>query len=140
MRSGITILFICIYSISFSQKDCYKEYAETFEKRGALEVVDNVYDDVVVTIRSGSQSQCLYGKVKVSGGFINTNSIYLKFDDNSLEKFARKYRDNNPVRVDNGQSETLVTTEDELVNIFFISQIKPKKKAYKKAPDPKFNL
>mgnify|MGYP006883441536 CR=1 FL=1 len=78
MRTGILMLFLCLCMVTFSQKDCYKEYAETFEKRGALEVVDNVYDDVVVTIRSGSQSRCLYGKVKVSGGYINTNSIYLK--------------------------------------------------------------
>lgn len=119
---------------------CYQKYAKVFEKRGAYEVKDGVYDDVIITFRKGSSADCFYGKVTVVKEQIDKEKIFLKFEDNSYEKVRKKYKYEQPVTIDNGISRTMVTHDDELINVLFVDKIKPKKKAYIRAPDPDFDL
>lgn len=138
------ILFLALISPIISkaqnESDCFQKYAKVFEVRGANEVEDGTYEDVVITIRKGSFTDCLMGKVTVSGGLVVRNSIALIFVDGTFEPFRRAYKGNDPITITNGMSKTLITEDDELIKILFISAIKPKKKAFKKAPDPSFDL
>jgi len=123
------------------QITCYQKYAEVFEKRGAYDVEDGTYDDVIITFRKGSMADCFYGKVIVQKGAIVTNSMQLKFVDDSYEKVVRKFRyPDQVITIINGMSRTMVTVEDELIDVLFTKKIKPKKKAYVKAADPDFDF
>ena len=119
---------------------CYQKYAEIFEKRGAEEVADGTYNDVIITFRKGSMADCFYGKVHVKGGNINPNEMFLKFEDDTYERIVRKYRyPDQIINIINGMSQTIVTIEDELIDVLFVKKIKPKKKSYVKAVDPIFD-
>ncbi len=133
--------------ISYSQNQaeeqvtCYQKYAEVFEKRGATEVADGTYDDIIITFRKGSMADCFYGKVHVKGGNINPEEMFLKFEDDTYERVVRKYRyPDQAINIINGMSQTIVTIEDELIDILFIKKIKPKKKSYVKATEPDFDF
>lgn len=142
MKKSI-LAFILLFSFSlegFSQTEedgdtnCYLEWAKVFEKRGANEVEDGVYTDVIITIRSGSEAECYEGKCEVREGQIT--AMYLKLEDGKYEELKRKARLNVPIRVVNGISNVMVTLEDELINVLFVSKIKPKKASPKQAKGP----
>lgn len=118
---------------------CYQKYAKVFEVRGANDITDGEHD-VVVTIRKGSFADCFIGRVKVLNGVILINTIQLTFVDGSYEPFQREYKYDDPITIVNGISKTMVTKDEELVNIMFVDSIKPKKKALKRAPEPNFDL
>lgn len=133
--------FVCYHSsIAQENSSCYQKYIKVFEIRGANQVNDGTYDDVIVSIRKGSYSDCVIGKVRVIDGYVDPKSIQLSFVDGSFEKFDRSYKFDDPIIIVNGVSKTMVTNDEELVNIMFVDAIKPKKKAYKRAPDPNFDL
>ena len=123
------------------KQTCYQRYAKVFEKRGAFEVEDGTYDDVIITFRKGSMAECFYGKVSVKNGEILTHDMHLKFEDNTYEEIIRnfKYKEQ-PVTISGGMSRTMVTVDEELINVLFVKKIRPKKKSYYKAPDPDFDL
>ena len=122
------------------QETCYQKYAEIFEKRGADVVTDGTYDDVIITFRKGSMADCFYGKVTVKDGNVFPENMFLKFEDNSYERVVRKYRNpDQQISIINGMSRTIVTVDDELIDVLFVKKIKPKKKAYVKAAAPTFD-
>ena len=52
-------------STAFAQEteaelSCYSKYEKVFEKRGATEVHDGTYDNVIISIRKGSMADCFY--------------------------------------------------------------------------------
>ena len=127
---------------SFAQVEqtCYQKYAKVFEVRGADEVKDGWHEDIIVTIRKGSFADCFLGKVKVINGQIDKSTIALSFIDETFEPMVRSYKYDEPATILNGISKTLVTNDEELINLMFVSAIKPKKKALKRAPEPEFDL
>tara|TARA_R110000868_G_scaffold104848_4_gene288887 strand:+ start:2960 stop:3385 length:426 start_codon:yes stop_codon:yes gene_type:complete len=127
-------------SLFAQENNCYQKYIKVFEVRGANIVEDGNYDDVIITIRKGSYSDCLIGKVKVSNGIVDPKSIQLTFVDGSFESFDRSYKYEDPITIINGVSKTMVTKDEELINVMFVDAIKPKKKAFKRAPEPEFDL
>lgn len=135
-------LFGAILSVKAqSDQNCYQKYAKVFEVRGANKVKDGTHENIVVTVRKGTFADCFIGRVKVKNGIIDPNSIELTFVDGSYEKFDRTYKyDDIPTTILNGMSKTMVTRDDELINILFVDAIKPKKKALKRAPEPDFDL
>ncbi|MEW6468875.1 MAG: hypothetical protein AB1458_08125 [Bacteroidota bacterium] len=127
-------------SASFSQgtdeeTNCYLKWAKKFEERGGEEVPDGTYDDVIITIRQGTKAECYYGKVEVVKGKIT--QMWLKQDGGTYEVLDKKYKITNEMKIVNGMSTTLVTVDDELVNVIFYKKLKPKKPGYQKAPEPK---
>lgn len=137
MKKLILILMIAVSSTVFAQGaalNCYQKYAKKFEERGANEVPDGWDEDVVVTFRQGSTSECLMGKVKVEQGIIT--QIYLRNTDGSYEIYTKQFKHETKATVTNGISKTLVTVDDILVNIIFRKSIKPPKKKITVAPDP----
>jgi DNA polymerase/3'-5' exonuclease PolX len=121
------------------EDNCYQTYAKIFEDRGANPAVDGWADNVIITIRRGADADCYTGKVRVLKDTIA--DIFIKFTDGDAERLQKKWKkfDKQPTVVTNGISTTMVTIDDELVNIIFPDLLKPKKKAYQKAPLPKLD-
>jgi hypothetical protein len=115
---------------------CYQKYAAVFEKRGAHAVEDGTYEDVVVSVRYGNTAECLLGKVTVIGG--KMGDISIKFEDGTFTPLKKKYKHNVPITITNGISTPQVTVDDEIVSVLFVMNIKPKPKAFAKAPEPDF--
>ena len=117
------------------ESSCYNQWAKAFEVRGADEVKDGWHDGIVVSIRTGSRTSCYTGKVEVVDGTIK--EIYIKYVDGKFQVYKPewKYTDQKATII-NGISKTLQTTTDDLVNIIFITHLKPKKKAFELAPLP----
>ena len=139
-------LALCLFGLISTQTSaqsdagCHEKYVRVFEVRGANEVEDGTHEDVVITVRKGNFSDCFIGKVDVVNGYIDIFSIYLTYVDGSYEKFNHNFESKDPVNIINGMSETIITMDDELIKILFVGAIKPKKKSYKKAPEPDFDL
>lgn len=129
-------LFSITNLIAQESNNCYQDYAKIFETRGAEEVADGTYDNVVITIRKGTFADCFIGKVTVEGGKIDGNNIQVQLVDKTFEQLDKKSKYDKFLNITNGISKTMVTVEDELINVMFVKSIKPKKKAYNRAPMP----
>ena len=134
-------LLVCSVFVNAQESaTCYQKYAKVFEVRGANEVLDGKHDDVIITIRKGRFADCFLGKVTVKDGEVIKTSIQLSYVDNTFEPFTRTYKSEEAVGIVEGISKTLLTNDEELINIMFVGSIKPKKKALKRAPEPSFDL
>lgn len=143
MKKIYAILFslFCITAISKAQvpaqqdeASCYYQYLKVFESRGANDVTDGVFDDVVITVRKGTRTDCFTGKVMVEKKAIKT--MYIKFSDGNYDLFEPILKFKEDVVVINGKSKTQVTVDDQLIDVFFPKLLRPKKKSYERAPAP----
>ncbi|HEU4717623.1 MAG TPA: hypothetical protein VFU15_07310 [Bacteroidia bacterium] len=114
--------------------NCYTKWEKIFEERGAEDVKDGVYDDVIITVRKGADASCYSGKVEVKDGKII--NMYRKLSDGTYELYKPKLQFEKPMTIVNGISVSLLTVDDELVNVIFPKTLKPKKADYTNAPDP----
>lgn len=117
-----------------TETNCYLKWAQKFEERGADDVADGTYTDVIITFRNGSDAQCFNGKCEVRDGKVV--AMYIKLENGTYEQVKKKLRYEFPVTITNGISKTVLTVDDELINVLFIKKIKPKKAGFEKAPDP----
>ena len=131
---GLFVAALTALSNSADAQNCYDAYAKKFEERGANEVEDGWHENVVITFRQGSSAECKVGKVKVEKGKIT--QIYLKLSDGTYQIYTKKFKFEEDATITNGISKTLVTVDDELINIIFIKSIKPPKKKIVDAPNP----
>jgi hypothetical protein len=117
------------------EPNCYLKWIKKFEERGADDVADGTYTDVIITFRSGNSGQCFNGKVEVKGNIVI--AFYIKREDGTYEQIKKKLKYNGPFTIIGGVSQTMLTTEDELINIMFPNKIRPKKAGFQKAAEPK---
>ena len=118
------------------ESNCYLKWEKKFEDRKAFDVEDGSYEDVIITFRHGSTADCYNGKTEVKAGKIT--ACYIKMEDGSFELVKKKWRyDPKDLSIINGISQTMITIDDELINVLFVKKIMPKKKGYVKAADPK---
>jgi hypothetical protein len=122
-------------STTVEEPNCYLKWIKKFEERGGEDVADGTYTDVIVTFRTGSNAICYNGKVEVKSQTIL--AFYIRRDDGSYEQVKKKMKFSGPVMIIGGVSQTMLTTEDELINVMFPNKIKPKKAGFSKAPEPK---
>jgi hypothetical protein len=147
MKKTITTLFTVLALSAFvkaqnatgskapeQETNCYLKWAQKFEDRGAEDVADGVYTDVIITFRNGSEADCFNGKCEVKEGKII--AMYIKLEDGNYELIKKKFRYDFPITITNGMSKTVLTFEDELINVLFIKKIKPKKAGFVKAAEP----
>jgi len=143
MKRIITLtLLISIHALVLAQttkkfdeeNNCYLKWAQKFENRGADEVVDGIYTDVIITFRNGSDAECFNGKCDVKD--YKVIAMYIKLENGTYEQVKKKLRYDFPVTINNGISKTVLTLEDELINVLFIKKIKPKKAGFEKAAEP----
>lgn len=116
------------------ESNCYIKWAQKFETRGADDVADGTYSDVIITFRTGSDAECFNGKCDVKDGRII--AMYTKLEDGTYSLVKKKLRYDFPVTITNGMSKTVPTLDDELINVLFIKKIKPKKASFEKAAEP----
>lgn len=140
----LVTVFTCLVSAwSFAQKkadaqelNCFNKWSVKFEERGAEEIKDGPYNDVIITFRQGSKADCYSGKADVKDGkLIN---FYITLDDGSYDKVQKVWKNNSEkdVEIINGISRTMITVHSELINVIWPNKLKAKKAAPKRAPEP----
>jgi hypothetical protein len=141
MKKIYLILMLFILSLGTYAQDnkpelnCYNKWAFKFEERGADEVEDGTYTDVIITFRNGAFADCYNGKVVVKNKKVT--SFFVELEDGTYEQVIRVWKsDMTDVPIVNGISKTMVTKDNGLVNVLWIKKIRPKKATAKKAPEP----
>ena len=143
MKKFILISALLISMNGFSQEEpahpelnCYNKWAAKFEDRGAEEVKDGVYEDVIITNRQGSKAVCNNGKAEVKSGIVT--KVYILLTDGSYEEVKRTWKNNSDknVTIVNGISKSMISVHGELINVLWPNKIKPKKAKASIAPEP----
>jgi hypothetical protein len=116
--------------------NCYNKWAQKFDERGADEVADGVYDDIIITIRQGNKADCFNGKVEVKDKKVVV--IAMLREDGTYEELKWKWRNDGAknVTIANGISTSLISSDNKIVNVIWPKKIKPKKAPFKRAPEP----
>lgn len=116
--------------------NCYNKWSVKFDERGAEEVADGIYTDVIITFRIGAKANCFSGKAEVNGKKLV--KCYITLEDGTYEEVKRTWKkeSNKDVAIINGMSTSMITVHNELINVLWPKKIKAKKAAAKKAPDP----
>jgi hypothetical protein len=116
--------------------NCYNKWAAKFEERGAEDVKDGFYEDVIVTNRQGSKATCYNGKAEVRKGVIV--KFFILLNDGSLEEVKRTWKNNSEknVTIVNGISKSMQSVHGELINVMWPAMIKAKKAKPTMAPEP----
>lgn len=137
-------LLICLvsaWSVAQSKPEiielnCYNKWSVKFEERGAEDIKDGVYTDVIISFRHGAKANCYTGKVDVIGGKIA--HFYTENVDGQYTQINKQWKPSSPkeITIVNGISVTMITVHNELINVIWPNKIKPKKAALKRAPDP----
>lgn len=135
----VTSLFFTLTSFSQDKTielNCYNKWAAKFEDRGADDVKDGVYDDVIITNRQGAKAVCNNGKAEVIKGKLT--KFYILLSDGTYEEVKRTWKNasNENVTIINGMSKSMISVHNELINVLWPSKIKPKKAKPTTAPDP----
>jgi hypothetical protein len=116
--------------------NCYNKWSMKFEERGADEVADGSYTDVIITNRQGAKATCLNGKAEVKDGLLL--HCYLLLSDGSYEELRRTWKNNTNenVSITNGISKTMLSVQGELINVLWPNKIRPKRAKPMAAADP----
>lgn len=133
---------ICLFAQTTDEnteeESCYRKWHKIFQLRGADDVEDGDYDNVVVSLRQGIHGNCYYGKVTVKKGTIR--SIDIRIVDGKFEKVTFDAKED--YAIVNGISETIVAklrgNRNEL-NVVFKEKLRPKGNSYDLAPDPEMD-
>ena len=145
-KIAASLIFITLFiSTSFSQTkpatentlNCFNKWSIKFEERGAEDVKDGPYTDVIITFRhQGGKAECFNGKADVIGGKVV--KMYLILDDGSYDEVKKVWKKDSEkdVTIVNGISRTMVTVQNILVNVIWPNKIKAKKAKPQKAPEP----
>jgi hypothetical protein len=142
MKRIITLIGLLLATAGWAQEvvkvtelNCYNKWAQKFEERGAEEVADGGYTDVIVTFRHSASAECFEGKVIVKDKKVD--AFYILLDDGSYDQVIRVWKgDIRDITITNGISKTMVTKDNQLVNIIWPKKLKAKKAGFKKAPEP----
>lgn len=143
MKKIVTILSLFTSVLAFGQEtskpapdlNCYNKWAQKFEERGSEEVGDGAYTDVIVTFRHGPSAECFEGKAIVKEKKVE--SFYILLDDGKYDEVVRVWKnDIKDVTITNGISKTLITKDNQLINVIWPKKIKAKKAGFKKAAEP----
>lgn len=119
-----------------TELNCYNKWSVKFEERGANEVKDGIYNDVIVSFRQGSKADCYTGKAEVIKGKLV--HFYTENVEGQFVEVKKQWKPNSPkeITIINGISITMITIHNELINVIWPEKLKPKKAALKRAPDP----
>jgi hypothetical protein len=142
MTRNILLAAAILFSLNLVSQEkqpelnCYNKWAAKFEDRGAEEVKDGVYEDVIITNRQGSKATCHNGKAEVRNGIIV--KFYILLSDGSHEEVKRTWKNNTDknVTIVNGISKSMVSVHGELINVLWPNLIKAKKAKPTMAADP----
>ncbi len=138
------LLFFCLFlNVTHAQKkepsvlNCFNKWSIKFEERGAEEVKDGPYSDVIITFRyQGGKADCFNGKVDVVDGKVA--KMYIILDDGSYDEVKKVWKNGSDkdVTILNGMSRTMITVQNILVNVIWPNKLKARKAQPQKAPEP----
>ena len=140
---SLSILLLCCISFGMQAQtptvndepnNCFTKWKNKFEERGAEDVKDGTYEDVIICFRNGNSAECFAGKADVKAGKVT--AMYLRREDGTFEQVKKKLKFDVPMVITNGISAALLTMDDQLINVIFPKMIKAKKAGYVKAPEP----
>ncbi len=116
--------------------NCYNKWAVKFEERGAEEVKDGVYTDVIISSRMGNKATCNTGKAEVLKGKLIR--CYTLLSDGTYEEIKRtwKNKSNENVNIVGGISKSMITVHNEIINVLWPSSMKAKRAKPIQAPEP----
>jgi len=141
MKKIITLLALTFSFTILAQEaakpelNCYNKWSQKFDERGAEDVADGTYTDVVVVFRVGANAECFQGKALVKDHKVEI--FYIMLDDGTYDQVQRVWKsDIKEITINNGISKTLITKDNQLINIIWPKKIKAKKAGFKKAPEP----
>lgn len=142
MKKLAILLGLFVSSVTWAQEvvkvtelNCYNKWSQKFEERGADDVADGAYGDVIVTFRHGASAECFEGKAIVKDHKVE--SFYILLDDGTYDQVVRVWKnDIKDVTVTNGISKTLITKDNQLINIIWPKKLKARKAGFKKAAEP----
>ncbi len=122
--------------VTKGQLNCYQKWAIKFEERGAEEVKDGVYTDVIITSRTGNKAVCNTGKAEVLKG--KMIKCYILLSDGTYEEVKRTWKNktNENVSIVNGISNAMISAHNEIVNVIWPSSMKTKRAKPIAAPEP----
>jgi hypothetical protein len=142
-KSSLFALFFALATTTtFAQKEekielnCYNKWAVKFEERGAEEIKDGVYTDVIITSRMGNKATCNTGKAEVLKG--KMIRCFVLLSDGTYEEVKRtwKNKSNENVNIVNGISKSMLTVHNEIINVIWHTSLKAKKAKPIQAPEP----
>ncbi len=142
-KNALTTLFLVFcFGISFAQKEekielnCYNKWALKFEDRGAEEIKDGIYTDVIISSRQGSKAICNSGKAEVLKGKLI--KFFTLLSDGTYEEVKRTWKNKSDenVTIINGMSKAMITVHNEILTVLWPSSLKSKKAKPISAPDP----
>lgn len=140
LSSALTIITaaVCLAQSKPDMTDlnCYNKWSVKFEERGAEDVKDGSYTDVIISFRQGAKADCYTGKAEVMGGKLV--HFYTENVEGQYIEVKKTYKASSPkeVTIINGISSTMITIHNELINVIWPNKLKPKKAALKRAPEP----
>jgi hypothetical protein len=119
--------------------NCYTEYYTAFRDRGSKAVPDGP-TDVVVSIRKDNFCTCFMGKITVKNGK-PVNDLKVAREDGTYQRFYfvphAKYNSTEGKilnYISNGMSPGYMSSNEELINLFFINYLNDIPAKYKTAP------
>lgn len=139
-------LFVFFFALSINaamaQKEekielnCYNKWAVKFEERGAEDIKDGIYTDVIISSRQGNKATCNSGKAEVLKGKLI--KCYTLLSDGTYEEVKRtwKNKSNENVNIVGGISRSMLTVHNEIINVLWPSSMKAKKAKPIQAPEP----
>ena len=136
------LFFALTMSTALAQKEekmelnCYNKWAVKFEERGAEDIKDGVYTDVIITSRTGNTAKCNSGKAEVLKG--KMIKCFILLSDGTYEEVKRtwKNKSNENVTIVNGISKSMLTVHNEIINVIWYTSLKAKKAKPITAPEP----
>jgi len=134
-KSLLVIAVSLLTSLSFGQ--CFERLEKAFLERGSEAIVDDVHKEVIISyLLPDGTSYCTEGKARVKNGLIE--SVFTLYEDGTYEYMEDKFYNlkKQPPSIVNGISEVIRNASGDRFRIVFIKQLKPKRKAAKKASIP----
>lgn len=117
------------------EADCYLKWFKKFKERGAYDVADGIYTDVIIVIRETATANCYDGKAEVYKGLVTKFSILL--EDGTYANIPHELKqESKGVAIEGGMSKAMLTTDNKHIYVLWPKVIKPKPAPFKKAAEP----
>lgn len=129
---ALTFLFSGVYA-----QNCLEEWKDAFKKRGAYAVTDDMHRNVYIAFVEDGEAYCVAGKARVENG--NIVSVFVQYEDGTYELYLDGKIVNpqgKEVKINNGISDEIVTSNGEHMFVIFVQKLKPEQKKFKTVGGP----
>lgn len=108
------------------ETSCYDKLINAFDKRGSDSISNLEGEDVIISLRNKSESECYAGVANIYGHKVQ--KIWI-IDVGSNKKLIYDVKDSDEkILISNGYSSDFYLKENEVANVFLINKLKEKSK------------